>query len=411
MGRGPPLQPPSDVDNTQSVTVQPISSSTSSNTSASKEARATQREEITNPGPASANSMQSTSQLRPATNSPSSGNVLPSRALQETGSNVTSGPRGSEGTRERDGSPFGQVGSTRERAPHAEPEQVHRTASVQPSAKPSTTSPPPLKRPSASRSPSPSPPAQAMAKMASGQMHAPRGAVTYELQAPPKGTHFESPHPPVEDGEKARSGKQGTKYPSATQNRPPAPSEHNPATAERSLVDHKVPSDPFASHELPVLPKHSPVMTEPLDPKTPAATPYNPPVPPKHKSAATEPRSQGHKDPPAVPDRLPVEHTSTTTYPPTLPQPPPGLDESNPLIPGNEGVGSEVEQAVGGPPLGRNERGRVIVPEERGNRGSDSANGKPNPLTSYAPDVLHSVKNTLRGLHSSGVLLSPQPRV
>jgi hypothetical protein len=104
---GPPLQPPSDVGNTQSIALQPISSSRPSDISASKEARAAQRDDVTNPGPilSASSTMRVTSQLRPVTSPPSSLNVLPSRELQET-DNIRLGPPRPEETRERYESPF-----------------------------------------------------------------------------------------------------------------------------------------------------------------------------------------------------------------------------------------------------------------------------------------------------------------
>lgn len=61
-------------------------------------------------------------------------------------------------------------------------------------SKVATPSSPPLKRPSASTSPLPSSP-PALAKMASSQMHTPRGTLSYETRAPSRGTSFESPDP------------------------------------------------------------------------------------------------------------------------------------------------------------------------------------------------------------------------
>jgi hypothetical protein len=254
--------------------------SNSSNIFVSKEPRAAQREGVTNPGPIL-----------------SAGFVRLISILQ-----YSPGSLGSEETKERKESRFIQGDSPRERTvirPHSE--QVGRTASVRPSAKPSIPSPP-LKRPSVSTSPLSSPPARSLT---SSRMLALRGTLPYEPQAPSRGTPFESPHP-GEDRGKARPDEQG----------------HNPSA-------------------------------------------------------------------------IPPEHTPATTDPPTLPQPVSGprrSDRTNSPIQANEGVDRGGEQAMVAPPSERNERKRVMVPEEHENRLKDSANAEPNSTTGYAADVLHYIK-------------------
>jgi hypothetical protein len=277
LNSAPPLQSP-DANSTQSASVHPISNS--SNISVSKESRAAQREGVTNPGPIlSAGFVQLISKLQ---YSPVS--------------------QGSEETKERKESPFIQVDSPRERTvirPYSE--QVDRTASVRPSAKPSIPSPP-LKRQSVSTSPLSSPPATSLT---SSRMLTLRCTLPYEPQAPSRGTPFESPHP-GEDRGKARPDEQG----------------HNPSA-------------------------------------------------------------------------IPPEHTPATTDPPTLPQPVSGprrSDRTNSPIQANEGVDRGGEQAMVAPPSERNERKRVMVPEEHENRLKDSANAEPNSTTGYAADVLHYIK-------------------
>jgi hypothetical protein len=344
---GPQLQPPPDADNTQSASVYPTSSPKLPNISASKEARAAQLGGVTSPGPiASAGSMQLSSQLHPVTNSPPSRNVLPSRTLQDTGSNVSLGAPGLKETRERNESPpFAQVDPPRERTvirshaeqldstasvqpsvkpftsspsafssrdrnairPHAE--QVDRTASIRQSVKPSTP-PLPLKRPSASTSPLPlpSPPAPALVKKASSRMQTPRGTPPYDPQAPSRGTHFDSPHPLGEDGGKARSDEQGRMNPS-TPHRPPAPPEHIPATTEppsrQELNSSSVPRRPVPL-------EHNYAMTElpsRQDRKDTSTAQHRPPASSEQTPAATEPFRKGIKD---APHRLPTPREPAT---------------------------------------------------------------------------------------------------
>jgi hypothetical protein len=139
---GPPLQLPLDADNTQHASAHIISSSKSSSISASKETRAAQREGITNSGTtASASSMQLPVHL--VTNSPRSRNALP-RALRENSSNISLLAPGPEESRKRNESPHSQEDSRSQRTVvRSHTGQADRTASVQPSAKPSTPFSPP----------------------------------------------------------------------------------------------------------------------------------------------------------------------------------------------------------------------------------------------------------------------------
>ncbi|KAF8495931.1 hypothetical protein F5888DRAFT_1707525 [Russula emetica] len=133
-------KPPLDADNTQNDSAYMKSSIIS----ASKETRAAQREGITNSGTTvSASSMQPPVHL--VTNSPPSRNALPSRTLGENSSNISLPvvAPGPEETKKRNESPHPQEDSRSQRTvirPYAE--QVDRTASVQPSVKPSTSHPP-----------------------------------------------------------------------------------------------------------------------------------------------------------------------------------------------------------------------------------------------------------------------------
>ena len=141
---GSPLQPPLDADNTQNISAYKMLSSKSSSISASKETRTPQREGITNSRTtAPASPIQLPVHL--VTNSPSSRNALPSRALRDNNSSNISLP-GPEETRKRNESPHPQEDSESRSQrtiirPHAE--RVNRTASVQSSVKPPTSYPPP----------------------------------------------------------------------------------------------------------------------------------------------------------------------------------------------------------------------------------------------------------------------------
>jgi hypothetical protein len=136
--------------------------------------------------------------------------------------------------------------------PHAE--QVERTASVQPSVKPSTPSPPPLKRPSASTSPLPSSPAPVLAKMASSRLQTPRATLPYERQVSSRGAPFES-RPPGEDGGKGRPDELGRRGFSVVPHGPSALSEHAPTTTEPLQQSHK---DPSATPPRPPAPAPAP---------------------------------------------------------------------------------------------------------------------------------------------------------
>lgn len=236
--------------------------------------------------------MQLTSQLHPVTTSPLSRNVLPSQALQGTPLR----PLGQEERRERNESPCPQVDARDERTiirTHAG--QGDRTASVPPSAKPSTTylplppsvkpsapSPPPLKRPSASTSLLSSPTVTPHSIPRPSASIPPLSSPPAPPQASSRGATFESPHPPSADRGLARPrvDDQGRKDPSDASHRPSAALEYTPATTESLRQGHK---DAFATpHIAPVHPEHIPTATERpsrQDRKDPSAASHRPPVP------------------------------------------------------------------------------------------------------------------------------------
>ena len=228
----PPLQPAPDADDTRNVISSPVSSPKASDTSAPKEARDAQREGVTSSGPIS-----STSSIRPSTQPrlvaapPPSRDVSPSQALRDTGSKISLGLPEPGERREKNESSLHQVDPSRERnttRPRAQ--QVDLTASVQPSAKPSTSFLPPLKQPSASTSPLPPPPAPVLAQMASSR---PRGALPHEPQVLSRGTPSESPqpHPSSEGKGKAPPDEQSRMDSSVTPRGLPLPPDNRAATA------------------------------------------------------------------------------------------------------------------------------------------------------------------------------------
>jgi hypothetical protein len=105
---GPPLQLSSDTDDTRNAPVHPISSSKPSDISASKQARTTQRDGVTNSAPVlSASSMR-------VRRSPSFRDASHSRASQETDSNIPPVPPRPEEAKTRYESSLPQVDSPRE---------------------------------------------------------------------------------------------------------------------------------------------------------------------------------------------------------------------------------------------------------------------------------------------------------
>jgi hypothetical protein len=203
--------------------------------------------------------MQPAWQLHPVTTSPPSRNVLPSRALQGTGSNTPLRPLGQEERRQRNESPYPQVDARDERTViRAHAEQGDRTASIPSSAKPSAPSPP-LKRPSASTS---SPTVTPHSILRPGASIPPLSSPPAPPQTPSRGATFELPHPPSADRGLARPrvDYQGRKDPSAASYRPSATLEYTPATTESPRQGHK---DAFAApHIAPVHPEHIPAATE-----------------------------------------------------------------------------------------------------------------------------------------------------
>ncbi len=351
----PLLQSPPDVDNTQSVAVYPISSSPLSTISASKAARAAEREVVTSPGPIlSATSMQLTSQLHPVTNAPPIRNML-TRALQGNGSNISLAAPVPEEKREWNESPHRQGDSHNQRTiirPHAkqvgraastEPpanpfpsyrppfssseenatmphaEQFDRTASVRPSAMPSTSYIPPSTKLASPYPPRPS----STERNATSGPHAEPVSRTASVHPPkpptPSSTPFSSsernatrPHaepvnrtasvyPPVKPSTPSPLDRPSASVP---------PSLSPPAPVLAKMASNRIhPPRDTLSYE-PQAPSRGALTTVPRkDYKDLSAAPHKPPVPPDH---ATEPHFlQDHKIPSAAPHRPPASHEHT----------------------------------------------------------------------------------------------------
>ena len=121
----------------------------------------------------------------------------------------------------------------------------------------------------------------------------------------------------------------------------------------------------------------------------PRGIPFESPHPGEDREKA-RPDEQGRN-----PSATPPEHTPATTDPPTLPQLVSGQCRSvgtNSPIRLNDGVDRGAEQAMKGAPSERNERKRVMVPEEHENRLKDSTNAEPNSVTGYAVNVMQYLK-------------------
>ncbi|KAI0288569.1 hypothetical protein BC826DRAFT_1177778, partial [Russula brevipes] len=149
-------QPAVGVVSPRHTATRPILPTGSSSVSASREPQATQNERITTAGSASSSaSMKFHTQSHPAA-IPSSGGVAPpTLASQEADSKTSRRPPQAEELEKWNQSPAPQTGFAREKgASRPSAEQVDRTASVQPSAKPFAHPSPSLNRPGVSTSPS-----------------------------------------------------------------------------------------------------------------------------------------------------------------------------------------------------------------------------------------------------------------
>ncbi|KAH9987990.1 hypothetical protein BJV77DRAFT_766227 [Russula vinacea] len=213
-------QPPTDVDNTRNVAAHPISSPMPPDISAWKEARTAKREgrKVTIPAP--------------------SLDVRPSQASRNTSNNNSLGPPEPGEQAEKNESSLHQLDSSREiNTTRSLAQQVHRTASVRTSAKPSTSSPP-SNRPSASTtSPLPPLPAPALTETTSGsgRVHATRSMPTDGSQARSGGAPLELPHHRGEERGKTPPDVQSHTSHSATPSRLPPPVDERAAAATESV--------------------------------------------------------------------------------------------------------------------------------------------------------------------------------
>ena len=239
----PPPQLASGADNPQRAPARPISTSKSYGAPSRREARAVQDEGLASPGPiSSSTSMQPHMRPRPSVIPPITPVTLtvpPSRIPQEA-VNISPGLPRTEGV---EGNPYPFLqDSSRERSsirPSVGAEQVTRTTSVQPSAKPLAYPSPSLNRPSISTSPAPPRPAPALTRTASNWKHRDitQRRLPEEFQARFRGTPSELRHPPDEGKEMSPSGEQGRKDPSDTPIRPPQPTERKAASNSLALCE------------------------------------------------------------------------------------------------------------------------------------------------------------------------------
>jgi hypothetical protein len=157
--------------------------------------------------------------------------VLPSQVLPGTGSNIPFGAPEPGERAEKNESSLYQVDPSRERdATGPRTQQVGRTASVQPSAKPFISSPP-LNLPTASMSPLPSRPVPALTKTASNRVHTARGMLPDESHARSRGTSLESIHHRSGESQEAPPDEQSRINTSGTPHRPPSPPDDHDAVA------------------------------------------------------------------------------------------------------------------------------------------------------------------------------------
>ena len=263
---GPQLQPPFDADNTQNVAAHLTPSSKLSDISTSKEARAVQRDSVTNSASIlSASSMRVTSQLRPVTSS-ASAITEPLQQGHKDPSSI------------RYGLP-------------APPEHT-------PAPAPSEHAPTTTELPRQEQSPSSVPYSPHVRAVPSEHWHS---SATTE---PPRQGHKDlstAQHRPPTPPERVAS-RQGSKNPSATSvtsHRPLAPPEH--ATTEPPSWQERSPSS--IQNRPPVPPERTHAMTELFSSKFPSATPHrlkrteSPTLPPPERliplSARSKSRTQG----------------------------------------------------------------------------------------------------------------------
>ena len=180
--------------------------------------------------------MQLTTQQRKVTIPPSSLDVQPSQASRNTGGNISLGPPEPGEQAERNESSLYQLDSSREiNTTRSLAQQVHRTASVRTSAKPSTSSPP-SNRPSAfTTSPPPPLPAPALTETTSGRVHATRSMPTDGSQARSGVAPLELPHHRGEERGKTPPDVQSHTSHTATPSRLPPPVDERAAAATESV--------------------------------------------------------------------------------------------------------------------------------------------------------------------------------
>ncbi|KAI0288975.1 hypothetical protein BC826DRAFT_971219 [Russula brevipes] len=223
-------QPAVGVDIPRHTVTRPIPPTGPSGVSASRGPQATQNERITNPGSISSSvSTKLHTQSHPAAIPSSSGVAPPTRASQEADSKTSRRPPQVEEPEKRNQSPAPLTGFAREKsASRPSAEQVDRTASVQPSAKPFAHPSPSLNRPGVSTSPSSYPAAQTLIKTASNRMQVVRGTPRDEPQARSGTALSELVPTPDEDKRKVPPYEQGPKNPIKL----PQPSEHASSSTE-----------------------------------------------------------------------------------------------------------------------------------------------------------------------------------
>ena len=165
--------------------------------------------------------------------------MQPFQALRDTGSIISLGLPEPGERGERNESPLHRLDSSRESnatGPHVQQVDRPASASVRPSAKPSTSSPP-LNRPSASMSPLPSLPIPALSKPTSNRVHTAHGTPPDGSQARPGGAPPELPHHRSEGRGKTPPDGQSQWHTShsATPSRLPPPVDERAAAATESV--------------------------------------------------------------------------------------------------------------------------------------------------------------------------------
>ena len=341
---------------------------------------------------------------------PSSLNLPPTRASQETSSDAPFGLAGAKELGPGDQTSLPQADLTRGGKtikPHTQ--KVDRTASVQPPPKPSTHSAPLSIQPTVSASSSPSRVAPAVAKTASNRV-----PTLDELHRDARSGGALSPSAPTRSGED-----KGRSDPSEKSHTNPSASSHGPQHAT-SAVDS--PSRPLPT---PALNKPSasaspsrvalaiaktastrvPTLDEPhRDARSGGALGPSVPIRPGEDKGRSDPSEESHSNPLAL--ALEQEHAASAVYLPSSPQPVPGsrsLDKSNLRLQGNEGViKREAKRAAEGL-TSDNEDRRTTASQDpenhKGNTVTDSYGAehrKPEPKSpsSNAPDPKQYPKTT-----------------